>query len=246
VIQKELNYEVIGEGFPMIFIHGFLENKTMWNNALAYYAPKNKCVLIELFGHGDSPDYSEALTIEILAKKVLSVIHKEVNGNYSIVGHSLGGYVGLEILDIDTENVQQLILLNSHPWADSEEKKAERTRVAQIVQENKSLFIQQAIPNLFREQQGNKQIIADLIESAKRMSAKAISAATFAMRDREDRTIIMIANPQKVAVVQGENDHLIPAKRMEEFCITHDISYRLITGGDHMCWVDKSIYPLFL
>lgn len=246
MVHEELNYEVIGEGFPIIFIHGFLENNSMWRNALTYYATKNKCVLVELCGHGDSPECAEGYTMKGLAKKVLSVIHKEVEGNYSIVGHSLGGYVGLEILGIDTQNVKQLILLNSHPWADSEVKKTERTRVAQIVHENKSLFLHQAIPNLFRDQQSNKRIIDDLIQSAKRMSASAIATATFAMRDREDRTEIMIENPKKVAVVQGENDHLIPAKKMAEFCQIHGISYRLIAGGDHMCWVDKSIYPLSL
>lgn len=244
--ENELNYRVVGQGHPIIFLHGFLENNSMWNHAVNYYSTSNKCVLIELFGHGDSPLIEQNPTLEKFSRAVVNLINKERIKDFTLVGHSLGGYVALEVLKTEENRVKQIILLNSHPWEDSAVKKQERTKVAEIIEKNKSLFLRQAIPNLFKDQKANESIINDLIEQANNMSKKAIIDTTIAMRDRPQNTDVFLANKEKALVIQGEYDHLIPAEKMRFFCETNNISYRLIKNGDHMCWVNKNIYPFSL
>lgn len=239
-----LNYRVVGQGHPIVFIHGFLENNSMWKKALHYHAEKNKCILIELYGHGESQMPGKFFTIKSLAADVLNLIHKITEEKYTLIGHSLGGYVGLEVLNNEKNRIHQFVLLNSHPWEDSIEKKDERTRLSEIVKKNKSIFIHQAIPQLFKDRLSNKIIIDELIEDAKKMSTTAISKMTIAMRDRFDRSNILIKNKEKTLVIQGEFDHLIPTLKMKNFCEYNKIPFRLIKNSDHMCWVGDETYPL--
>jgi pimeloyl-ACP methyl ester carboxylesterase len=242
--ELSLNYRVAGEGHPIVFVHGFLENNSMWERAVHFHSEFNKCILIELYGHGKSKMPNSLFTIKSLAAEVINLIHSITNEKYSFVGHSLGGYVGLEILNNPNNRVHNFILLNSHPWEDSSEKKTERTRLSEIVIKNKSLFIQQAIPQLFKDPIAHQVVIDQLITDAKAMTEDAISKMTIAMRDRFDLSHVLIQNNGKSLVIQGEHDHLIPYKNMKRFCSQNNIPFRLVKGSDHMCWVNDTIYPL--
>jgi pimeloyl-ACP methyl ester carboxylesterase len=244
--KKYLNYRVVGQGHPIVFLHGFLENNSMWDKAIHFYKNTNKCILVELFGHGKSTIPENPFSIAQLAEEVIKVVNGLTDKTYSVVGHSLGGYVALEMLCLASDKINRITLLNSHPWEDDFEKKKERTRLAEIVKENKSLFIRQAIPNLFKNQNANREIIDKLITEASKITEEAIINTTYAMRDRKDNCEVLISNKSKALIIQGEFDHLIPAKKMVDFCNDTGIPFRYIKNGDHMCWVDENIYPLSL
>lgn len=143
-----LAYEIIGTGKPVVFIHGFLESSTMWK-VFPLERMGFQCVLIDLPGHGRSThkhytSFQEiALEIDTLLKQ-LNII------DYGIVGHSLGGYVGIELHKLAGIKAY-LILFHSNFWEDDAKKKEDRNRVIELVQKNKRRFIREAIPNLFME-----------------------------------------------------------------------------------------------
>lgn len=229
-----LNYRVSGTGRPVVFLHGFLESNTMWDQLLPHLS-NVKAYCIELSGHGASQSFEGNLTIEKLAYEVVSILKKEKIATYTVVGHSLGGYVALALLNINSKLIcEQLILLNSHPWEDSPIKKAERLQVAKIVQKNKSLFVKQAIPNLFQNPKEHKEAVEQLVHEALKMNASDIAATTLAMRDRPSSETGIIKHCKRSTVIQGEFDRLIPAKKMESFCAKHDIQFINIKNAGHM------------
>ena len=235
-----LNYRVIGEGHPVVFLHGFLENSTMWDEIIPHFTYR-KVITIDLFGHGNSPDFSEEqLTLEIVAKEVLHILRYEKITSYSIIGHSLGGYVALSLLKLNPTNVncQHLILLNSHPWEDSPTKKNERSQVAAVVSKNKSLFLKTAIPNLFRTASLFPRQVKQLISDAEKMTEKAIIDMTLAMRNRPDYVELLENNEDKIYVMQGKYDNLISFEKMRTFTTSLDISYFEISEVGHMAHIE--------
>lgn len=232
----KLNHRVIGEGYPVVFLHGFLESNTMWKSVV----PKLKgvkAILIELPGHGDSPfyPYGEEMIIRDMSEDVNEVLKTLSIGNFSIVGHSLGGYVALDLKTIDNKNtIEKVVLLNSHPWSDSEPKKKERTRVVNIVDHNKLLFLNEAIPNLYRNPVKYKKEVQIQLREATKMTEVAIIQSLIAMRDRKAAMEIMKELKHDCLVIQGRYDHLISFNEMEEFTRKYGNVYYLVEDAGHM------------
>ena len=208
-----LHYQSVGEGKTVVFLHGFLESSTMWD-----YLPLNelnvRCILIDLPGHGQSPltDTAEIPSIRFMAQQVLEVLKELKITEFTLVGHSLGAYVGLDLCHLAP--CQKLILLNSNCWSDDEQKRRDRLRVAEIVFKAKKHFIREAIPGLFGRPNDFQAEIKQLIAEANLMSADAIAYAALAMRERLDYTEEVLANPLKYVFVHGELDTLVSSEQL--------------------------------
>lgn len=232
---SDMHYRVVGSGNPILFIHGFLEDSTMWEDITPHFE-NAMCVSIDLPGHGKSAAVEEAFSIKDLAQSCHHLLKSKNIQPKAIVGHSLGGYLALELIK-HFQNQPKLVLLNSHPWEDSKIKKQERKQVAKVVQKNHTLFIRTAIPNLFQNADENQEAINSLISSAEKMNPMSIAFTSLAMANREDNSETLI-NCDSI-VIQGEYDKLIPADRMQKFCEENNVQFELIKGGDHMVHITK-------
>lgn len=232
--MNTLKYTVSGKGFPVVFLHGFLEDQTMWNTILPHFnAIQSIC--IDLPGHGASDGCSGECSLNTLSRQVKRLLSDIIpDKRFSIVGHSLGGYVALNIARDHDLSIKKIILLHSHPFPDPEEKKKDRTRVANIVDYNKLLFIKEAIPGLFYQPQSYTKEIITLISRASKMEKENIIQTIYAMRDRERNTAIFDKFGKNLHVIQGEFDSLIDAKMMGEYMSTTACHFHLIESIGHM------------
>lgn len=207
-----LHYHLQGEGPVWVFLHGFLESSTMWA-ALPLEKLPIQCVFIDLPGHGQSELSDGNPSIKSMAYEVEKVLHFLKVDQFTIVGHSMGAYVGLELAQY--HGFQKLILLNSNCWSDSEQKKQDRLRVAAIVQKAKYHFIREAIPHLFSNPTRHSAFIADLIEEANQMSVEAVAYAALAMRERADFTAYVNSKPKQFAFIHGKLDRLVSVTELQ-------------------------------
>jgi pimeloyl-ACP methyl ester carboxylesterase len=240
-LDQTLNYRIAGNGYPVLFLHGFLESNHMWEAILPKLSAHFKCILIELPGHGQSlPFHSAHPSINSMATSVLKTLKKITSSPVDIVGHSLGGYVALNIVEQLNHFENKLILLNSHPWEDSSTKQEERNRVIDVVKKNKGLFIKTAIPNLYRSPNEQFKNIQEGIEIALKMDDLSIINSLKAMRDRKDQSSILEKLTQQCLVIQGEFDHLIPAEKMKATTAELNTKYSLVYGAGHMAHHERS------
>jgi pimeloyl-ACP methyl ester carboxylesterase len=206
-----LHYQIQGEGPVWVFLHGFLESSSMWEALPLSYLPITT-LFIDLPGHGKSELLDQSPSIHAMAEEVQKVlVHLDIK-NFTVVGHSMGAYVGLELSQ--HQGFQKLILLNSNCWSDSEQKKQDRLRVAAIVQKAKSHFIREAIPNLFSNPEQHPLFIEALMEEANLMSPEAIAYAALAMRERTDFTEFVNLHPAQFIFVHGKLDRLVCVEEM--------------------------------
>jgi pimeloyl-ACP methyl ester carboxylesterase len=208
-----LHFEQRGEGPVWVFLHGFLESSTMWDYLPLDALPIQQ-IRIDLSGHGHSSAILNTPSIQEIATEVQQVLAHLSISSFSVIGHSMGGYVGLELSQL--EGFKHLILLNSNCWSDSDQKKHDRLRVAQIVQNAKDIFIREAIPHLFRDASANNAAISKLIDEAKHLSANAIAQSTLAMRERTDFTEFVNAHPEKFTFIHGIHDRLVSVDELQQ------------------------------
>src|SRR5690606_811865 len=221
----------------LVFLHGFLETHQIW-----YHLPLSQLerpiLLIDIPGFGKSALQDDNNpSIYYYALEVCNLISNLSITSYQVVGHSMGGYVGLEMLQID-ERMEKLILLNSNFWTDSNQKKVDRTRVAEILIKSKELLINEAIPNLFIDKLKHLETIKTLVEEAKQGIGEWYAYASLAMRNRTDYSEYVAKNPHKIGIIQGEQDTLIPTEIMLEK-IQDILPVHVVEASGHMSLFER-------
>ena len=197
-----------------------------------------QCIFIDLPGHGQSPlnDLAEIPSIRFMADEVLQVLNALHVNEFTVVGHSLGAYVGLEIAQLPS--FQKLIFLNSNCWSDDEQKRRDRLRVAELVYSAKKHFIREAIPSLFGRPADFQAEIKHLIKDANQMSPDSIAYAALAMRERRDYTLEVVANPSRYVFIHGEMDTLVSTETLQKRI--PGITIYLLTNAGHMSHIESS------
>ncbi len=230
-----LSHTIVGTGHPVVLLHGFLESHTMWDYL---HLPDNfQWILVDLPGHGLSANTPSSISIGHMASCLKMTLDTLGIVSFHLIGHSMGGYVALSFLEQFNFD-GKLILLNSNPWQDDEKKQADRLRVANLVLQNKSLFIREAIPNLFVTAADFPQEIAKLKEEALAIPAEHIAACSVAMRNRKDQTKTLERYAQKISILQGELDNLCPPKKMEMYTCRLNIDCVVFANAGHMSFIE--------
>ncbi|MHB8491076.1 MAG: alpha/beta fold hydrolase [Solirubrobacteraceae bacterium] len=109
----EVMYRTVGEGPPVVLIHGMVNSSRHWEQVALRLAEHHRVVAPDLIGHGDSAtprgDYSLGAHAAAI-RDLLAVIG--VDGA-TIVGHSLGGGVAMQYIYQFPDRVQRLVLISS-------------------------------------------------------------------------------------------------------------------------------------
>ena len=184
----------------------------MWSPIEKLLNPHFTTLTIDLPGHGESEVLGEMHSMETMADIVRALMEFHQITTVSIIGHSMGGYVALAFMEQYKSMVRQLVLLNSTPYADSEERRQNRDRALEIIPKNKELFIPMAIKNLFAEdtRMEYSEAIEQLIDDANDMDVNGIVAAIKGMRDREDRSEMLKHFGGSKIIVAGTKDSVVP------------------------------------
>jgi pimeloyl-ACP methyl ester carboxylesterase len=242
---KGISYQLRqGENIPLIFIHGFCEDRSIWEETISAF-PEHTTLALDLPGFGDS-DLLPGLRIENAADRIIELLEKTGIREYLLFGHSMGGYISLAIAE-KSDRLKGLGLIHSHPFADSEEKKAGRQKAQAFVKEHGSLpFLKQLIPSLFapdfRDQKPD--IIRSLIERARHLPPAAIIEALEAMRLRPDRSSIIEEASFPVLFIIGKKDEAIPEEYSLKQTRLPAVGYiRIFEKAGHMSlWEAKADY----
>lgn len=210
-----LHSNITGAGEVVVFLHGFMEDASVFSEIIRSF-PDKTCISIDLFGHGESGfDDATKPDIATMADQVMDALTELNVDEYAVVGHSLGGYVALELLKKDIR-ISQVVLFHSHPWEDSPEKKKDRDRVIALVQSKPQAFINEAIPGLFRNPQKSRNSIEAYKKIASLMRPSAIAWAAAAMRDRVSNVNVMLEKAGQCAMIQGRHDKVVPMEKLHE------------------------------
>ena len=206
-----IRYRTFGKGPAVVLLHGFLENLTMWDGLTATLSKRNRVITIDLLGHGNSENLGYIHTMETQAEIIKAVLSHLRLRKYILIGHSMGGYIGLAFSELFSHSIKGLCLMNSTALADTDEKKIGRDRAILAVKQNHKVFIRMSIPNLFSE--NNRSIFKkesdELINSALTMSVQGIVASLEGMKIRKDRLNLFKKAAYKKLIIISDKDPVL-------------------------------------
>ena len=110
---QPLNVIELGEGPPLVFVHGLIGRWTHWLEQLLPFAADHRVIALDLPGFGSSPPPA-AQTISIpfyaqMLEKLLALLELDAA---ALVGHSMGGFTSVELAINFPERVERLVLIS--------------------------------------------------------------------------------------------------------------------------------------
>ena len=188
--------------------------------------------------------HSQAPSIQMYVE-VLHDLMQHLNiEQYFIVGHSMGGYIGLSFADYYVNHVQGLLLLHSTAYEDNEAKKTSRMKVAEFIQEwGVSKYLETATPNLFGDafKKTNPGIIQNVIESGLGISQEAMIQCVFAMRNRKAMTHLLQQHTIPVWMIVGDADLAVPIQdSLEQIKLLPSSNSLVLNNVGHMGMFEAS------
>jgi pimeloyl-ACP methyl ester carboxylesterase len=209
--NTQISYSDSGKGTAVVLLHGFLENKTMWDAYVTELSKRNRIITIDLLGHGKTESLGYIQTMEENADVVHEVLSKLRIRKAILVGHSMGGYVALAFAELYPEKMKGLVLLNSTSKEDSPERKKNRDRAIKAVKKDYETFIRLSIANLFSED--NREILIKEIEAVKiqalQTPLQGIVASLEGMKVRKDREFILHTTTYPKLLILGKKDPVL-------------------------------------
>ena len=206
--NTNVHFTSIGKGNAVVLIHGFLENSAMWNETAKVLSKRNRIICIDLLGHGQTGNLGYIHSMEDQAQMVKAVLNHLRLRKYSLIGHSMGGYMALSFAKLFPSTIKGLCLMNSTALPDSEEKKLSRDRAIKALKKNHKTFVRVAIPMLFSEK--NREIylkeIEQITQEALQLSPQGIIAALEGMKVRKDQVSIYKTVNFPIQMIIGKQD----------------------------------------
>ena len=209
---ETIAYNDMGKGRVIVLLHGFLGSHEIWNHTQLKLSKYFRVIAIDLPGHGKSACYGYVHSMDLMAKSVKCVMDHLKLKRYVIVGHSMGGYVGLAFSELYPDNLRGLCLFHSTAYPDSEQKKKDRSRAIKLVKSNARLYTRDTIKNLFATKNLSKlkQEVSFAQKIAFQTSKRGIVAALEGMKDRPSRDIMLNFAQYPIMMIIGRYDNILP------------------------------------
>lgn len=240
---EKVHYRVEGSGNPVVLVHGFGEDGTIWDKLIPGLAKTNLCIIPDLPGSGKST-LSKACSMESLARSIEAIASEEKIGKAIYIGHSMGGYITLALAELVPGKIKSFGLFHSTAFPDSEEKIKTRQKGIQFIEQHGSAkFLEQAIPNLFSEEtkQKNPELVKQIIARYANLEPKALVHYYHAMIERPDRTHILKSFPGPILFIMGEHDTAVPLKDGLQQCHMPQLAYiHLLKHSGHLGMLEET------
>jgi pimeloyl-ACP methyl ester carboxylesterase len=230
-----------GQGDVVLLLHGFLENLTMWNTLVPHVIKNHRVICVDLLGHGLTNSIGYVHRMEQMAEAVKAVLQHLNIDKTMVIGHSMGGYVGLALLEMNPDVLKGLCLMNSTAVSDTPDKKKNRDRAIKAVKQNYKTFVTLSIANLFRPKSRTlyKEAVNKVKVEAQQIPVQSIVAALEGMKIRKNRLELFKKAHIKKLVILGKKDAVLDYDLQHSYYKNSDINIVTFPDG-HMSHIENN------
>jgi 3-oxoadipate enol-lactonase len=238
----ELAYDESGSGVPLLLVHGWPHNRTLWSGQLSGLPTQARCIAPDLRGFGDS-SVREPYSIAQYADDLALLLDGLGLAQVVVCGLSMGGYVALSMLRRHRERLRGLVLVSTRATADTDEAREKRARLIAFVEEHgvEALAGRQLRAMLgrttFESHRPVRESLRELMASA---PAAGVIGGLRAMADRPDSTDLLATIDVPTLVVGGAEDTFTPPDELRGLAAAIPRSrFELIDGAGHVCAYER-------
>jgi len=214
-----LSYDDVGEGsIPIIFLHGYPFDKTMWQEQLDFLNSSNRVIACDIRGFGKSTDEKSHLSIGLFSDDLIVFMDKLNIDKAIICGLSMGGFIALNALKRFPNRFEALILCDTQCIADTAEVKEKRYKIIDDINVNgvtnfndgfiKSVFHKDSLSN-------KKDLVENLRSVVFANSQHVITMGLTALAERSETCSTLHEITIPTLIICGREDEVTPLVQSE-------------------------------
>lgn len=241
----QIGYDDQGEGPPIVFLHGFPHDRSLWAAQRIALAPQARCIVPDLRGFGDSSTHGP-YSMDRYADDVAMLLDWLAIDRAVVCGLSMGGYIAMALWRRHADRVRAFVFCDTKAAADTDEGKVRRDEFAAQVKRDGTRIIADAqivgmVGSATRDRR--PEVVATLRAMMGRQSSAGVIGALQALRDRPDsRDTLRSINVPSLVIV-GEDDVLTPMKEAraiaEALPPAARVRLEIIAGAGHVPCLER-------
>jgi 3-oxoadipate enol-lactonase len=209
----EIGYDEAGSGTPVVLLHGYPFNRTMWSEQIEALTPRHRVIAPDLRGHGETTATAGPATMEEMARDVAALMEKLNISRAAVCGLSMGGYVALALYRMFPLRARALVLADTRSGADTEEGRENReTQAQKALQEGMAGIADAMLPKLLSPKTvaRNPAVVARVREMIIKTNPEGAAAALRGMAERRDQTSFLSRIISPGLIIVGREDQITP------------------------------------
>lgn len=211
--ERHLAFTDRGTGTPLVFLHAFPLNRSMWDDQLAQLSARMRVITVDLRGHGNSPRFSMPYSLDDLATDIKALLDSLNIQQAIFAGLSMGGYILFALWRLYPHRMKGLILADTRATADAAEERESRFDMIRMAETQGAEAIAEImLPRLLAP--NTIAVRPDLVAKVRAMivnnRSETIVADLHAMINRPDSTASLAQITCPTLVIVGELDRGTP------------------------------------
>ena len=93
--MSNIYVEDVGNGFPFVFVHGYLGSSEMWNFQKEFFSKHYRVIIPALPGFGESHNVKSLDSINKMATQIIDLLDQKNIDKFNLIGHSMGGMIAV-------------------------------------------------------------------------------------------------------------------------------------------------------
>lgn len=232
----EVSYNDVGEGsIPIIFIHGFPFDKTMWQRQLYFLKSSNRVIAYDLRGFGEAREQRGVLSIDLFTEDLIAFMNALHIDKAILCGLSMGGYIAINAVKNFPERFEALILSHTQCSADTAEIKEKRYKAIDEINANGvNGFNETFIQSIFHADSvtTKKEVIETLRIIMRSNSRHSMTTTLAALSERTETCSEIHKIEIPTLIICGRDDAVTPLSQSE--------SMHEAIKGSMLCVIDKA------
>jgi len=215
----QMAYTDTGNGRPVVLIHGYPFNRTMWNEQVAALSNSYRVIAPDLRGLGESDASDGPVTMDQMARDIALLLDHLGVARATIAGLSMGGYVALAFYKQLSSRVHALVLADTRAQADTEEAKQTRAQQAEkALAEGMAGIADAMLPKLLTPETVSKhpEVVKRVRDMMLKTKPEGAAAALRGMAQRDDQTHLLPKISVPALIIVGSDDAITPVADSEK------------------------------
>ena len=203
---------------PLIFIHGFPFDKTMWHPQMMALAKSTHVICYDIRGFGKSTADNETTSINLFADDLIKFMDILQIDKAIICGLSMGGYIALDALYRYNNRFAGIILCDTQCVADTTETKTKRYEtIRQIEKNGLNDFAKAFVKNVFCESTFNTNftLLETITQTILHTQKKTVLSTLAALAERWEKCSTLSEINIPTLIICGREDKVTPLIQSE-------------------------------